>query len=120
MTLSSLALLLGVLLPLKPPARVEPQGPAFMGVPLQAKSVGFLVDRSKSMEGFRLQKLKEDLVAAIQSLPDEARFTVVAFATEPVFLPGGETRFVSPPGRKTGSRDSRGSLPPTSSCSPTV
>jgi len=94
-TLSTLALLLGALLPLRPAPRVDTQGTAFMGVPLRGKSVAFLVDRSQSMEGFRLRKLKEDLVATIQSLPDDARFTIVAFAAEPVFLPGGEAHLVS-------------------------
>lgn len=88
--LSVLAFLLGVLVPLRPLTRPEPTGPSFMGVPLGQRSVAFLVDRSGSMAGFRLEKLKADLDAAVNSLPSDAKFTIAAFSTDTTFLPGGE------------------------------
>jgi uncharacterized protein YegL len=88
--LSVLALLLGVLVPLRPLTRPEATGPSFMGVPLRQRSVAFLVDRSGSMAGFRLEKLKAELDAAVDSLPSDAKFTIAAFSTDTTFLPGGE------------------------------
>lgn len=94
-TLSVLALLLGILVPLRPKPREQTQGSSFMGVPLRERSVAFLVDRSGSMAGPRIEKLKADLTAAIESLPAGAKFTVAAFSSDTVYLPGGENALVA-------------------------
>lgn len=93
-TLSVLALLLGMILPFRPPPRTETKGPSFMGLPLSRKSVAFLVDRSESMEGRRLERLKSELDAAVHSLPADARFTIAAFSSDTAFMPGGERSLV--------------------------
>lgn len=68
----------GVLLPLRPQG-IEDGSPLFASPRKAAGSIAYLVDRSSSMQGIRLEKMKSELKAALEALPDGTRFTVVAF-----------------------------------------
>ena len=55
--------------------------PSYYGLSIQARRLIFVVDISGSMEGMRIQTLKRELVQAIQGLPGDASFNIVAFST---------------------------------------
>lgn len=91
-----LQFLLATLLPLRPPATSLPfTGTAFMGLPVSGDSVGFLIDRSSSMQGKRLDRVKQDLARTIQGLPVDARFAVIAFSSNTSIMPGAAGGLVS-------------------------
>jgi hypothetical protein len=70
--------LTGILLPLR--SSESDDGSPLFSFPRKATgSVAFLVDRSSSMEGVRLDRMKADLKEAIDRLRDGTPFTVVAF-----------------------------------------
>jgi len=91
-----LQFLLATLLPLRPPSSSLPfTGPSFMGLPVAGDSVGFLIDRSSSMAGKRLDTVKSDLQRAINALPSDARFAAVAFSSNMSLMPGADTGLVA-------------------------
>jgi hypothetical protein len=71
----------------KPPAGPLPWDsvvPQFYGVPVYAKRVVFVIDRSKSMESSvdgvtRLDDAAGQLEAAVRGLPDDAYFEIIAY-----------------------------------------
>ena len=101
-----LQFLLATILPLRPPAPApQPAGPSFMGLPLDPKSVAFLVDRSSSMAGHGISKLRDDLSAAIAALPGGTQFNVVAFGDDFQVMPGGEDSLIeATPAAKAGAQ----------------
>ena len=70
--------LAGILLPLRPDDSGD-GSPLFSVSGKTRGSVAYLVDRSSSMEGIRLDRMKADLKAAIEELREGTPFTVVAF-----------------------------------------
>lgn len=76
-------------------ALVDPDAPEFFGVKIVSDRVAFIIDTSGSMLQFdpgsngeswesrqRITRLKRQLSAAIQKLPDDAWFNVIAFNEE--------------------------------------
>jgi len=70
--------LAGVLLPLRPDSSGD-GSPLFSFPGKVGGSIAFLVDRSSSMDGVRLKRMKADLKSAIAGLREGTPFTVVAF-----------------------------------------
>jgi Mg-chelatase subunit ChlD len=73
----------------RPPAQHDEAGtgertprPAIYEQEILSDRVVFLVDTSGSMRGRRLEKAKENLVAAIEGLPEDSRFTVIAYSDQ--------------------------------------
>ncbi len=46
----------------------------------------FLLDRSSSMEGKRIEKAKEALILFIKSLPEDTFFNIISFGYESISL----------------------------------
>jgi hypothetical protein len=63
------------------PLTVEPllDLPSYYQISVSARKIVFILDASNSMSGLRLTRAKETLVQAIQDLPDETQFNVIAF-----------------------------------------
>ena len=73
--------LVGILLPLRSADTGE--GTSVFAFPRKSNaSVAYLVDRSSSMAGLRFDRMKSDLKAAIDGLPDGTQFTVAAFSDQ--------------------------------------
>ena len=62
---------------------------SFFGKEVQANTVAFVIDASKSMSGARFQRAKLELVNALGKLQPEQRFFVVCYTNEtyPMFFP---------------------------------
>ena len=62
---------------------------SFFGKEVQANTVAFVIDASKSMSGMRFQRAKMELVNALGKLQPEQRFFVVFYTHEtyPMFFP---------------------------------
>jgi hypothetical protein len=86
--------LLGILLPLRPDGPAS-DAPLFATPRAVGKSVAYLVDHSSSMDGLRLERMKSDLKAAIQKLPDGTEFTVLAFNEAIQELPGANGAMIA-------------------------
>ncbi|MHC4933982.1 MAG: VWA domain-containing protein, partial [Planctomycetota bacterium] len=52
---------------------------AFYGIEIRSEAIAFLLDVSGSMSGDRIQKLKEELKAAIEAMPSTTRFNMIPF-----------------------------------------
>jgi len=85
--------LTGVLLPLRS-EDADGGAPLFSFPRKQAGSIAYLVDRSSSMEGERLDRMKSDLKSAIADLRDGTQFTVVAFNDDRQELPSATGRLI--------------------------
>lgn len=93
--------LAGILLPLRPDDPGD--GSPLFSLPGKASgSVAYLVDRSSSMEGIRLERMKADLKDAIAALRDGTPFTVVAFNDGLEEMPQAAGRLIA---ATKGSRD---------------
>jgi hypothetical protein len=81
-----------ILLPLRPPGSpvLPPIGNSFMGIPLEGGSVGYLVDRSGSMAGERIAKLRDELERSVDGLGGGTPFCVIAYSTDHQVMKGGE------------------------------
>ncbi len=55
--------------------------PSYYGLPIQARRLVFVIDVSGSMEGLRLTTAKREMMEAINALPADAAFSIVAFST---------------------------------------
>lgn len=78
--------LAGILLPLRPDDPGD-GSPLFSFSGKANASVAYLVDRSSSMEGLRLDRMKADLKAAIEELREGTAFAVVAFNENREWMP---------------------------------
>lgn len=85
--------LAGILLPLRS-SDVDDGAPLFSFPRKPTGSVAYLVDRSSSMEGVRLDRMKADLKEAIDRLRDGTPFTVWAFNESLEEMPAGAGRLV--------------------------
>ncbi len=85
--------LAGVLLPLRPDDPGD-GAPLFSLSGKASGSVAYLVDRSSSMEGIRLDRMKADLKAAIEQLREGTPFTAVAFNEDLEEMPQSVGRLV--------------------------
>ena len=85
--------LAGVLLPLRPDDPGD-GAPLFSLSGKASGSVAYLVDRSSSMEGIRLDRMKADLKAAIEQLREGTPFTAVAFNEDLEEIPHSAGRLV--------------------------
>ncbi|MFM8892645.1 MAG: VWA domain-containing protein, partial [Planctomycetia bacterium] len=84
-----LQFMLATLLPLRPPTPSQAlDGPVFMGLPVAGQTVGFLIDRSSSMQGKKLDTVKQDLARAIRALPSDTTFAAIAFSSNSMPMPG--------------------------------
>lgn len=90
-----------ILLPLRPPLDLSLIGASnsFMGIPLEGKSIGFLVDRSGSMEGERIERLRSEIERSVTKLVDGTPFCIVAYSSEHEVMPGGSTGLVAKDGK---------------------
>jgi hypothetical protein len=63
------------------PAAPRPQmgGPSYYGLPLSGSKIIFVIDTSGSMRGPRIIAAKRELCRAIQELPADVEFNVIAF-----------------------------------------
>lgn len=86
--------LAGVLLPLRPDDPGD-GSPLFSLSGKASGSVAYLVDRSSSMEGIRLDRMRADLKAAIEDLREGTPFTVVAFNEDREWMPESAGRLVA-------------------------
>jgi len=59
--------------------RVRPPGPNYYGLPITAAKIVFVIDTSGSMNGPRIVAAKRELCRAIEELPAQVDFSVVAF-----------------------------------------
>jgi hypothetical protein len=57
-------------------------GPSYYGLAIHARRMVFVIDISGSMEGLRLAAAKRELAQAIDGLPENAAFGIVAFSTK--------------------------------------
>jgi hypothetical protein len=55
--------------------------PSYYGMPIQARRLVFVIDVSGSMEGLRLLTAKREMMRAINALPADAAFSIVAFSS---------------------------------------
>ena len=83
----------GILLPLRS-SDSDDGSPLFSFPRKPTGSVAYLVDRSSSMEGVRLDRMKADLKEAIDRLRDGTPFTVVAFNEGLEEMPPGSGRLI--------------------------
>jgi hypothetical protein len=87
--------LTSLLLPLRPPTRTsKAAGPELLGAALKGKTIGFLVDRSSSMEGERIERLKAGLTNCLASMTNRENFSIVAFDQDMESMPVGNGRMV--------------------------
>ncbi len=63
-------------------AKASPGTPLFYGLAIQARRMVFVIDVSGSMAGMRLATAKRELMQAINGLPGESAFSVVAFSDQ--------------------------------------
>lgn len=56
------------------------QAKAFYDIPLLANRIVFVIDTSRSMQGIRIVRAKEQLIKAVSELAPEVEFNVVAFS----------------------------------------
>ncbi|MFM9116053.1 MAG: VWA domain-containing protein [Planctomycetota bacterium] len=63
------------------PVTVEPLPdlPSYYQISVSARRIVFILDASNSMAGLRLTRAKETLIQAIQDLPEDTQFNVIAF-----------------------------------------
>jgi hypothetical protein len=54
-------------------------GPSYYGMPLSGAKIIFVIDTSGSMNGLRIVAAKRELTRAIEELPAEVEFNVIAF-----------------------------------------
>jgi len=59
--------------------RPPPAGPSYYGLPLSGAKIIFVIDTSGSMRGPRILAAKRELCRAIQELPADVEFNVIAF-----------------------------------------
>src|SRR5205085_8293714 len=59
--------------------RPQAGGPNYYGLPLSAAKIIFVIDTSGSMNGPRILAAKRELCRAIQELPGDVEFNVIAF-----------------------------------------
>jgi len=67
---------------------------SFFGVEAQGRRFAFIVDVSGSMHGARIERLRDELVTAIDGLSEGAQFAIFFFASDSVPL-GGRVRWIS-------------------------
>jgi len=60
-------------------SRPQAAGPNYYGLPITAAKIVFVIDTSGSMNGARIVAAKRELCRAIEELPANVEFTVVAF-----------------------------------------
>lgn len=53
--------------------------PAYYQIPLLARRIVFVLDTSRSMNGLRILRAKQHLNAAVEALPEDVEFNIVAF-----------------------------------------
>lgn len=77
---------------------------SFFGKEVQADTVAFVIDASKSMSGLRFQRAKTELVAALGKLQPEQRFFVVFYTNEtyPMFFPDNTVELIEANQRNLG------------------
>jgi HEAT repeat protein len=59
-------------------------GPSYYGLPLDARRMVFVIDISGSMHGARLAAAQKELTHAIESLPHDTSFSIIAFSDRTV------------------------------------
>jgi len=77
---------------------------SFFGKEVQANTVAFVIDASKSMSGMRFQRAKLELVNALGKLEPEQRFFVVFYTNEtyPMFFPDNTVELIEASSRNLG------------------
>ena len=77
---------------------------SFFGKEVQANTVAFVIDASKSMSGLRFQRAKLELVNALGKLKPEQRFFVVFYTNEtyPMFFPDNTIELIEASQRNLG------------------
>lgn len=77
---------------------------SFFGKEVQANTVAFVIDASKSMSGMRFQRAKLELVNALGKLQPEQRFFVVFYTNEtyPMFFPDNTIELIEASQRNLG------------------
>ncbi|GEM_PF-1614439 len=77
---------------------------SFFGKEVQANTVAFVIDASKSMSGMRFQRAKLELVNALGKLEPEQRFFVVFYTNEtyPMFFPDNTIELIEASSRNLG------------------
>jgi hypothetical protein len=71
----------GVLAQARPPQPAA--GPSYYGLPLSGARIVFVIDTSGSMNGPRIMAAKRELKRAIEELPSDVAFNVIAFSDRP-------------------------------------
>jgi hypothetical protein len=61
----------------------SPAGPSYYGLPVSGAKIIFVIDTSNSMNGPRIVAAKRELVRAIEGLPGDVEFNVIAFNSRP-------------------------------------
>ena len=76
----------------------------FFGKDVQANSVAFVIDASKSMSGLRFQRARTELVNALSKLQPNQRFFVVFYTNEtyPMFFPDNTIELIPADPRNLG------------------
>jgi von Willebrand factor type A domain/HEAT repeats len=69
--------------PLPLPPRPAPAAPSYYGLPLLGAKIVFVLDTSGSMRGLRIVAAKRELARAIEELPGDVEFNVIAFNDKP-------------------------------------
>jgi hypothetical protein len=59
--------------------KVAVAGPSYYGLPLSGAKIIFVIDTSGSMNGARIVAAKRELVKAVEELPEQVQFNVIAF-----------------------------------------
>ena len=77
---------------------------SFFGKEVQANTVAFVIDASKSMSGMRFQRAKQELVNALGKLQPEQQFFVVFYTNEtyPMFFPDNTIELIEASQRNLG------------------
>ena len=77
---------------------------SFFGSEVQANSVGFVIDASKSMSGMRFQRARQELVNSLSKLQPNQRFFVVFYTdqTFPMFFPDNTIELIPADQRNLG------------------
>jgi Ca-activated chloride channel family protein len=56
-----------------------PGGPSYYGLAIHARRVVFVIDISGSMQGARIAAAKRELAGAVQALPEDREFNILAY-----------------------------------------